>query len=109
MFQNQFNRHVRDTVAAGVIPVEMAIDGKDAEGAYAAILQRPDAVRTAYKYVYSDSVHTIWYVFVPITGVGLMFSLMARNESMDRGLNSKQAFEHRKKEPKDEEVMAVKS
>jgi hypothetical protein len=48
-------------------------------------------------------------VFVPITGVGLMFSLMARNESMDRGLNSKQAFEHRKKEPKDEEVMAVKS
>jgi hypothetical protein len=87
----------------------MAIDGKDAEGAYAAILQRPDAVRTAYKYVYSDSVHTIWYVFVPITGVGLMFSLMARNESMDRGLNSKQAFEHRKKEPKDEEVMAVKS
>jgi hypothetical protein len=32
VFQNQFNRHVRDTVAAGVIPVEMAIDGKDAEG-----------------------------------------------------------------------------
>ena len=98
VFQNQFDRYLNQAVAAGTVPHELIVTGAQAAGAYHAIGKFPVVVQTAYRYIYADSLRVVWYVTTGIAGLGLIASVLVRNESMDRGNNAKQAFKDEKKE-----------
>jgi hypothetical protein len=79
-------------VAAGDIPQDLIVTGSQAAGAYYAIGKFPGGVQIAYRYIYADALRVVWYVTTGIAGMGLIASVLVRNESMDRGNNAKQAF-----------------
>ena len=105
VFQNEFDRLVNGAVSGGQIGKEFAITGAEAAGAYDDLRSFPGNVKESYRYIYADSLRIIWYVTTAIAAVGLMVSLGVRNESMDRGNNSKQRFKDEK--GKKEETVAV--
>ena len=92
VFQNQFDKFLDEAVAAGTIPKQFIITGAQAASAYGTIGTFPEPVITAYRYIYSDSLQTVWFVTTGIAGAGLLVSLLVRNESMNRGNNAKQRF-----------------
>lgn len=94
VFQNEFDRFVLRSVTKGKIPKEYVVNGAEAAGAYKTIGKFPETVVEMYKFVYADSLRTVWYVTTGLAGVALILSLLVRNGSMDRGNNSKQAFNH---------------
>jgi hypothetical protein len=97
VFQNQFQRFVNEAVTAGAVPHGYVVTGVQAAGAYDVIGAFPRPVAIAYRYIYADSLRIVWYVVTGVTGMGLLSSLLVRNESMDRGNKSKQAFNDEKK------------
>jgi len=104
VFQNEFDRYVNQGVTDATIPKQYLITGAQAAGAYKVIGTFPKNVITVYRYVYADSLRTVWYVTTGIAAVGLFVSFLVRNESMDRGQQSKQAFNNQHKENNGEEV-----
>jgi hypothetical protein len=64
----------------------------------------PEHVISAYRYIYADSLRTVWYVTAWIAAAGFLVSFLVKNESMDRGQQSKQAFNNQHKEKKADEV-----
>jgi hypothetical protein len=70
------------------------VNGAEAAGAYKTIGKFPETVVEMYKFVYADSLRTVWYVTIGVAGVALLLSFLVGNESMDRGNRSKQAFNH---------------
>jgi len=85
VFQNQFDRYINQAVTDGTVPKEFLITGAQAAGAYKVIGTFPGPVVTAYRYIYADSLRTIWYVTTGIAAAGFLVSFLVRNESMDRG------------------------
>ena len=79
-------------MATGAIPPQFIITGAESAGAYGAIRSFPQSFINVYRYVYAGSLRTVWYVCTGIAGAGLLASLLVRNESMDQGNKSKQAF-----------------
>jgi hypothetical protein len=61
----------------------------------------PEHVTASYRYVYADSLRTVWYVTTGIAAAGFLVSFLVRNESMDGGQQSKQAFNHQRREKKE--------
>jgi hypothetical protein len=102
VFQNQFGAFVTESIARGLIPEPFALTGAQAEGAFGVIHTFPEFVQLAYQQVFADSLRTVWYVMTAMAGLGLASSLMMRNESMDRDLNSKQSFQHAGREASEE-------
>ena len=100
VFQNQFNRSLNQAVQDGKIPSGFIVTGAQAAGAYGLIREFPADITLAYRYIYADSLRVVWYVTTALAGVGLVGSLLVRNESMDRGNNAKQAFRDPKNTPK---------
>jgi hypothetical protein len=98
VFQNEFNRYVNQAVADATIPKQFLITGAQAAGAYGTIGTFPEHVISAYRYVYADSLKTVWYVNTGISAAGFIVSFLVKNESMDRGQQSKQAFNNQHKE-----------
>jgi hypothetical protein len=45
-----------------------------------------------YSYGYAGVLKVVWYVVTGVSALGLLTSLMVRNESMDRGSKSKRSF-----------------
>ena len=74
--------------------------GSTTAGAYKDIETFPEHVVTAYRYIYADSLRTVWYVTTGIAATGLVVSSLVRNESMDRGGQSKQVFNNERQEKK---------
>jgi hypothetical protein len=105
VFQNGFDRFVRKAVENGSIPARFSITGAEAAGAYGIVGKFPETVVDAYRFVYADSLRTVWYVCTGIAGAGLLASLLVRNESLNRGNNSKQKFNHEKRSKKSEDVV----
>ncbi|TVY81133.1 Efflux pump FUS6, partial [Lachnellula suecica] len=97
VFQNEFDKFLGKAVMKGTISSQFIVTGAEAAGAYGAIGYFPEAVIIAYRYIYADSLRTVWYVATGIAGAGLLVSLLVKNESMDRGNNAKQAFKVEKK------------
>lgn len=104
VFQNQFDRYANKAVVAGTVPKEYLITGAQAASAYKVIAAFPEPVVRAYRYVYADSVRPVWYVTTGVAAAGLLASFLVRNESMDKGSQSKQAFKDKIKEKKAGEV-----
>jgi len=104
VFQNQFDRYINQAVADGTVPKEFLITGSQAAGAYKIIGTFPEHVVAAYRYIYADSLRIVWYVTTGIAAAGFLVSFLVKNESMDRGHQSKQAFKNERKEKKPGEV-----
>lgn len=104
VFQNEFNRYVNQAVTDGTIPKQFLVTGAQAAGAYGVIGTFPEPVVSAYRYIYADSLRTVWYVTTGIAAAGLLVSFLVRNENMDRGQQSRQAFNNKHKEKKAEGV-----
>ena len=52
----------------------------------------PEVMVNMYRDIYADAFRVVWYVVTGIAVIGLIASLRARNVSMDRGNNARQAF-----------------
>jgi hypothetical protein len=104
VFQNEFDRYIDRAIADGTIPKEFLVTGAQAAGAYKMIGTFPEYVISVYRYVYADSLRTVWYVTTGIAAAGFLVSFLVKNESMDRGQQSKQAFNNKRKDKKADEV-----
>lgn len=106
IFQNQWTKEVAARVKAGTIPVKFELSSEMAEVAYDELSKFPATVHEEYRWVYSESVQMIWWVMFALAAFGFVVSLLARNESLDRGFTGNQGFDHGKgnlKVGKDEE------
>lgn len=92
IFQNQWEVEVAKRIADGTIPAGYRVGSGEAEVAYGVIKTFPDAVQESYGWVYSDSLRMVWVVMTVISAVGLLASLMSRDESLDKGGSSRQGF-----------------
>ncbi|OJD13743.1 hypothetical protein AJ78_05835 [Emergomyces pasteurianus Ep9510] len=99
IFQNEFDRRVRRAVAAGGLmgtDPRMRIPGSQADAAFDLIKTFPESVREAYRYVYADSLRTIWYVLTGISGFAFLVSLAMRDESLNKETKGRHQFDHEK-------------
>jgi len=93
IFQNQWDKNLAKDIANDIIPPTFRIRGNEAEGAVLTLTRlAPDILETV-KWLYSDSLRAIWIFFVPLAGIAFLVSLLMRDHSLDKVLNSKQAFE----------------
>jgi hypothetical protein len=93
IFQNQWDKNMASLISQGKVPTAFQIPGNDAEGAILLLDQLPPAVLEIAKGLYADSLRAVWIFFIPLAGVAFVASLFMRNYSLDKVLNSKQAFD----------------
>jgi hypothetical protein len=96
IFQNQWDKNLATDIANNTLPATFPIPGNEADGAVLSLLQLPPDVLETVKWLYSDSLRAIWIFFVPLAGIAFLLSLLMRDYSLDKVLNSKQAFEESK-------------
>jgi hypothetical protein len=93
IFQNQWDKNMAKDIANNSVPTSFQISGHEAEGAVLYLKDLPPAVLETAKYLYSDSLRAVWIFFIPLAGIAFIASLFMRNYSLDKVLNSKQAFD----------------
>ena len=93
IFQNQWDQNLAKDIANSIIPPTFQIRGNEAEGAVLNLTQFPPDVLETVKWLYSDSLRVIWIFFIPLAGMAFLTSLVMRDHSLDKVLNSKQAFQ----------------
>lgn len=93
IFQNQWDKNMANLIAEGAIPPAFQVPGNQAEGAVIYLSQLPPAVLATARQLYSDSLRTVWIFFIPLAGIALIASLFMKNYSLDKVLNSAQAFD----------------
>lgn len=96
IFQNEWTRLVSRDVRQNKIPESLAIPSSLAEIAYKEIKELPEAVQQAYRWVYSDSLKTVWWVLMGLSIAGFLISLTARNDEVRGGLSGSQNFKDKK-------------
>jgi hypothetical protein len=104
IFQNEFDRFVARDVQNRAIPSNLIIKGSHADSAYTTLYTLPKSVLSTYKMVYANALRTIWYVLTALSGLALIVSLVARNESLDKGLTSQHKFEKPSVQTQDKNV-----
>ena len=104
IFQNEWTKLVADKVVGKLIPADKAIPSSLAEIAYQNIKRFPEAVQDAYRWVYSDSMKTVWWVMMGLSIVGLLISLTARNDEVRGGLSGSQSFQDKTTVPKEKDT-----
>lgn len=104
IFQNQWDKNLAKDIANGSIPSTFQIRGNEAEGAVLNLLQLKPHVLETVKWLYSDSLRAVWIFFIPLAGMAFLTSLVMRNYSLDKVLNSKQAFEESRPAPESSQV-----
>jgi MFS family permease len=82
IFQNVFDKKI--AVQASQLPTQYVINGTDAAGYVSQLSSVPDAFRPILQYVYADSLRVIWYVMVPLAGVGFLVSLLSKDLLLSR-------------------------
>ncbi|KAI0007586.1 MFS general substrate transporter [Xylariaceae sp. FL0662B] len=96
IFQNEWTKIVQNNVEEKKIPESLAIPSSLAEIAYDMIKQFPEPIQEAYRWVYSDSLKTVWWVMMGLSIVGFLVSLTARNDEVRGGLSGSQNFQDKK-------------
>lgn len=97
IFQNEWTKLISKDVAKGNIPEEMFIPSNLAETAYQVIREFPEPVQETYRWLYSNSLKTVWWVMMGLSLVGFLISLTARNDEIRGGLSGLQNFQEKKK------------
>jgi len=93
IFQNQWDKNMANLISTNSIPAAFQVPGHEAEGAILYLPELPPAVLATARQLYSDSLRAVWIFFIPLAGIALLASLWMRNYSLDKVLNSKQAFD----------------
>jgi len=96
IFQNQWDKNLASLIEENAIPLAFQINGRQADSAVLLLKNVPPAIVSILKELYSKSLRGVWMFFVPLAGVSFILSLFAKNYSLDKALNSKQAFEEKK-------------
>ena len=96
IFQNEWAKQVQASINKGSIPPSMKIPSELAETAYQIIGNFPEQVQDSYRWVYADSMKTVWWVMTGISVVGLLISLTCSNAEVKGGLSGKQNFEDKR-------------
>jgi len=97
IFQNKWTTVVGRHVISNDIPQSFIIPSNVAEVAYGIIKQFPEAVQEQYRWIYSDSLNTVWYVMTGVSLLGLAVSFLVRGDLIKGGLSGSQNFQDRKK------------
>ncbi|KAH7303205.1 major facilitator superfamily domain-containing protein [Stachybotrys elegans] len=92
IFQNEWTIHVNEGIVEQRIPENLIISSDLAEIGYEIIRQYPESVQEAYRWVYSDSLATIWWAMTGLSIVGFLISLVCKNHEIKGGLSGKQNF-----------------
>lgn len=92
IFQNEWGKLLGQRVAAGAIPEAYIIPSNLAEVGYGIIKGFPQEVQTEYRWLYSGSLNSVWWVMMGLSLGGLLVSLTGRNERLRQGLNGSQNF-----------------
>lgn len=95
IFQNEWTRIVSVNVREKKIPDSLAIPGSLAEIAYEIIENFSEPVQASYRWVFSDSLRTIWWVLMGLSIGGFLVSLTARNDKVVGGLSGSQNFQNK--------------
>jgi hypothetical protein len=93
IFQNEWDKNMAALVAQNAIPVAYQVPGNEAEGVILHLGELPANILVLAKELFSESLRTVWIFFIPLAGVAFLASLLMRNYSLDKVLNSKQMFE----------------
>ncbi|KAL9105950.1 MAG: hypothetical protein Q9227_008943 [Pyrenula ochraceoflavens] len=104
IFQNEWTKLVSNNVAKNRIPAKMVIPSSLAEIAYEKVKEFPESVQNAYRWVYSDSMRTVWWVMMGLSIVGLLISLTARNDEIRGGLSGSQNFQDKITTPEEKDA-----
>ncbi|EER42825.1 conserved hypothetical protein [Histoplasma capsulatum H143] len=100
IFQNEFDRHASQAAATGGLigsgNANMVIHGSQADAAFDLIKTFPENVQEVYRYVYADSLRTVWYVLTGISGFAFLVSLAMRDESLDKDAKGRHQFDHKR-------------
>lgn len=92
IFTNRWQHLIDDRLSSGLIPRSLYIPSDKAELAYAVIPNFPQSIQLQYRKLYADSLITVWWVMFGLALLGLLISLLARNETVDGGLSGNQNF-----------------
>jgi len=93
IFQNQWDKNMATLIQSDSIPQSFQISGHEAEGAILYLSQLPPAVLQTVRHLYADSLRSVWIFFIPLAALAFLSSLFMKNHSLDRVLNSEQAFD----------------
>jgi hypothetical protein len=104
IFQNQWDKNMAGLIATNSIPQMFQVPGREAEGVVVYLPQLPPDVLAVAKQLYSDSLRTVWIFFIPLSALALIASLFMRNYSLDKVLNSSQAFDEGRRTTEDTRV-----
>lgn len=96
IFQNEWTIHVGSRVREGAIPERLIIPSSHAEAGYELIREFPESVQEVYRWIYSDSLTTVWWVMTGLSIVGFLVSLTCRNDIVKGGLSGSQNFQDEK-------------
>ncbi|KAM7206557.1 efflux pump [Naviculisporaceae sp. PSN 640] len=72
IFQNEWTRNVAEKILEGQIPEEFEIPASLSEVAFEIVKDFPQPVQEAYRWVFADSMRTIWWVMMGLAIVGLL-------------------------------------
>jgi hypothetical protein len=97
VFQNQWNRHVREQISGGNIPGEYIISYRQAEHVATLITGFPGPIQTIYRVVMADVIDSLFIVLAALSGIALIVSLGSRNLSLSRETKSTQQFQEKTK------------
>lgn len=100
IFQNEFDRYASQAAATGGLigngNANMVIHGSQADAAFDLIKTFPENVQEVYRYVYADSLRTVWYVLTGVSGFAFLVSLAMRDESLDKDAKGRHQFDHKR-------------
>ncbi|TVY31639.1 Efflux pump [Lachnellula occidentalis] len=75
IFQNEWAKLVAKEVLEKKIPEDLLIPSNLAEIAYEVIREFPEPVQETYRWLYADTLKTVWWVMIGLSIVGFLISL----------------------------------
>ena len=93
IFQNQWDKNMAKDIAQNLIPTAFQVSGKEAEGIVIFLNKLPPDILHTIRYLFSDSLRAVWIFFLPLAAVAFIASLFMKDYSLDKVLNSAQAFD----------------
>lgn len=97
VFQNQWNKHIHQQLAAGNIQPEYIVSYRQAEHVATLISGFPGPVQRIYRIIMADVISSLFIVLAALSATALVVSLGSRNLSLSRETKSSQQFQEKVK------------
>jgi hypothetical protein len=109
VFQNQWNKRIKEAISSGSIPSEYVLTYHQAEQASDLIKPFPASVQVVYRTIMANVIDTLFIVIAAFAGLALVASLVSKDLSLDRDTRSAQQFKEKKKIEKGGEMTITAS